>query len=974
MKRKIITLSGLLLLLLGTSLSAQEYREMMKNPGANFYDIQKSFNAYWEVSSKEMAKEKNRNPSTAEAEEEYSEGELYQFRRWEWFMEPRCFPSGKLVNPSAKAFEAWEAEQKNSGSQQKVMSNNGFWNPAGITNYTLGTSGYSCGVGRINCIAFDPNNTNTYYVGTPAGGIWRSTNAGGSWKSLSDGIPVIGVSCIVVNPANSNQIYILTGDGDGGHTGCMGVLVSNNGGETWQRTGLVFDPTLFTRGYKLMMHPSNTSILFAVTSLGIYRTTDAGANWTNVSAGYYYDCEFKPGDPNTMYASLSTSLYRSTDNGINWTQISSGLTGGISSSSRVAVGVSAANANYVYLLCGGSGGYKGVYRSTDSGLNFSLRSGTPNILGYETNGSDNASQASYDLNIGVDPANAETIYSSGIIIWKSTNGGTSWNCKTTWFEPPTPGFSYNHCDEHSFEFQGSTIFTGSDGGIYKSTDGATTFTNLTNGLEITQIYRAAGTPADANLYYYGAQDNGCNKFQDNTDVNTHVRGADGMQCRIHPSNTNIAFIEWQNGGLQKTTNAGVNFTYVSPSSGAWVTPYVMESGNPNVLYFGGSSGIYKSTNGAPGTTSWTLVLGGLDAQIAMAVGVNNPQVVYAASSGVLRRTGDGGNSWSNITGTLPVATASITYIAVSSIDANKVWVSFSGYVAGEKVYYSANGGTTWTNVSGTLPNIPCNTIAFEPGSASDGIYAGTDNGVYYRNNNLGYWVPFRNGLPNVIVNDFVMIGTNKIAAATFGRGLWTSDLFADCPLSFDLTPANNPGSGGYQRYAASDYVTSTRTYTAGLGTDVKYNAGNFVDLKDGFRFDASGDGNFSGFIAGCPTPPAGPIAISGVFDNQLYMAPTKHQEQDATLRVKQDDNTSVQLMPNPFQYQTRVVFNLEKDATVTVTVCDLTGRVIDRFLTNEQLSAGTRELEYNGSHLPNGVYFMNVTIDQQGFQKRIIKM
>jgi photosystem II stability/assembly factor-like uncharacterized protein len=445
-----------------------------------------------------------------------------------------------------------------------------------------------------------------------------------------------------------------------------------------------------------------------------------------------------------------------------------------------------------------------------------------------------------------------------------------------------------------------------------------------------------------------------------------------MQCRIHPSNTSIAYIEWQNGGLQKTTDGGVNFTYVSPSSGAWVTPYVMETGNPNVIYFGGDNAIYKTTNAA---ANWTTVLSGIGTQIAMAVGVNNTQVVYSASSSVLRKTTNGGTTWTNITGTLPVGLASITYIAVSSIDANKLWVSFSGYVAGEKVYYSSNGGTSWTNVSGSLPNIPCNTVAFEPGSAVDGIYVGTDNGVYYRNNTLGYWVPFRNGLPNVIVNDFVMVGTNKIAAATFGRGLWTSDLFVDCPSSWDLTPVNNPGSGGFQRYTASSYVTSTRVYTAGLGTDVKYNAGSFVDLKDGFRFDATGDGNFVGYIAGCPTPPAGPIALTGIFDNTINMVSNSSTiEEGALLKVKQDENAIVQLMPNPFQYQTRVVFNLEKDAIVTVTVSDLTGRIIDRFLTNEQLSAGSRELEYNGSHLPNGVYFMNVSIDQQGFQKRIIKM
>jgi hypothetical protein len=135
-------------------------------------------------------------------------------------------------------------------------------------------------------------------------------------------------------------------------------------------------------------------------------------------------------------------------------------------------------------------------------------------------------------------------------------------------------------------------------------------------------------------------------------------------------------------------------------------------------------------------------------------------------------------NWTIITGSLPVNLAGITSIAVSTSDEKKVWVTLSGSSAGNKVFESVNAGGSWTNISGSLPNIAINCIAFEPGNAVDAIYIGTDKGVYYRNNSLGNWTSFNNGLPSVIVNDlYINTGANKLAAATFGRGIWTSSLY-----------------------------------------------------------------------------------------------------------------------------------------------------------------------------------------------------
>ena len=113
---------------------------------------------------------------------------------------------------------------------------------------------------------------------------------------------------------------------------------------------------------------------------------------------------------------------------------------------------------------------------------------------------------------------------------------------------------------------------------------------------------------------------------------------------------------------------------------------------------------------------------------------------------------------------------------MSDNDPQVIWVTFSGYNAGQKVFKSKNGGTSWVNISGTLPNIPVNCVVYEK-KANNPIYIGTDRGVYYINDLLPNFVPFKFGLPNVIVDDLeIHYGAKKIVAATYGRGLWQTNL------------------------------------------------------------------------------------------------------------------------------------------------------------------------------------------------------
>ncbi|HXC03891.1 MAG TPA: PKD domain-containing protein, partial [Bacteroidia bacterium] len=185
--------------------------------------------------------------------------------------------------------------------------------------------------------------------------------------------------------------------------------------------------------------------------------------------------------------------------------------------------------------------------------------------------------------------------------------------------------------------------------------------------------------------------------------------------------------------------------------------------------------MYKSLNQG---TSWTQLgtLPGTANVTEFAIAPSNPQVMYVLQNNKVIKTSDGGTTWTDVTGTLPVGNARLTNTTVKNTDPNKVWVTFSGYSGNDKVYASTDGGVTWTNYSTGLPNLPVNCIASWNGNT--GLYIGCDVGVYYRDSTMTSWAPYFNGMPDVSVYDLqIFYPLAKIRAASFGRGVWEADLY-----------------------------------------------------------------------------------------------------------------------------------------------------------------------------------------------------
>ncbi|WP_315822333.1 VPS10 domain-containing protein [Paraflavitalea speifideaquila] len=606
-----------------------------------------------------------------------------------------------------------------------------------------------------------PSNLNIIYVSSPGGGIWKSTNGGTSWTSLVDftSSAWLNIFHLHIDPSNQNTIYAAIQGG--------GVIKSSDAGVSWAATGS--GPT---SSKKVVVHPSNSSIVFATGSNGIFRSTDGGISWANVHTEAKEDIEFHPTNPNIMYTSGSggtSSVWRSTDNGVAWTAIT--VANGITNTGRTLIGVSPANVGVVYAVQASGSLFGRMYRSVDTGKTYvttvtgSPGSGT-NYFGYETNGTGTSGQATYDMAICVNPSNINEVMIGGIICWKTTNGGTSFVAQTAWSYPNATG--YNHADVHALEWIGTTIFSGSDGGIYKSTNSGGDWTDLSSGLGIRQFYRIANAKTDPGVITGGAQDNG-SSFRRTDSSWKDWLGADGMDCVISPTNANIAIGTSQNGSIYKTTNAGQSYSNLTkPSNGNWVTPLVMHPTNHNTVY-GGWTGIYRSANG--GSTWTNISTGVITGMLAtLAVAPTDTQYIYGSIGSTLYRTHNGGSTWVTIT-----APATINAIFVSPVNPRKIYLACNSTT--NRVYVSTDTGRTYTNLSAGLPALSARSIVVDD-NASEGIYVGMNVGVYYRDNVDTSWVEHASGLPLVAINEVeIQKSSNKLRVATYGRGVWETNLW-----------------------------------------------------------------------------------------------------------------------------------------------------------------------------------------------------
>ncbi len=696
-----------------------------------------------------------------------------QFKRWEYNALRRVKEDGYLPTTQERLFELqeWNAYLNETAANRSVLPDN--WQELGPKSWNA-TSGWNPGVGRLTGLAIDEGDANHMIVGANTGGVWRTTDGAQTWTPLSDYFSNLSVYSVAIDPSDSDTYYFGSTSGN--------IFKSTDAGATWTLLATIGSSAV----NKILINPNNTNMIFAsADNAGVYRSIDGGLTWLIAVADTKgYDIEFKPGDVSVVYASGS-GFHKSIDGGLTFTTIT-----GFSNGAKM-IGVSADDANVVYVLEASGGKFGGFYTSSNSGDSFTkLNHGSLNFFGYSTVGDDNSGQAPRDMAIAVNPTDVNEVHIAGILTWRSTNGGVNFSCTSDWIpgNAASQNIGYCHADVDDLQFNGTSLYAITDGGVFRASNTGTVNANyyedLTDGLGIRQFYKIGVTQSADVIVSGGAQDNGTSFYTAAGGWKDWL-GADGMESFIDKTNSNLFYGTTQGGQLYRSSNGGNTYANINePGSGGgnWVTPFEQDPITENAMYVGYNI-IYKSTTFGG---SWTAVSQNFGGNLNnLKIAQSNNQIMYASRGPFLYKTTDGGaTDW--VQTTLPGGT--INSIAIHPSNPNKIAVAIGTI---NRVMVSEDGGDTWINYKKNLPNFSAFAVVWDD-NGNDGLYLGMDYGIYYIDNTFTDWQPYSNLLPNVYVNELEI---NKIDgllyAATYGRGLWASPLVTGVAGIEDRISASN---------------------------------------------------------------------------------------------------------------------------------------------------------------------------------------
>lgn len=685
------------------------------------------------------------------------------YQRLKWFYELRANEDGEI--PYLKRWNSFVESKANLFKDNNVTVT-ANWISMGPTN--IG--------GRMISHAFDPTNSEILWVGSAAGGLWRTTNGGDSWEAMTDYLPSLAVGAIAINPSDRNIMLLGSGEAYGWRfmVNGVGILKSTDRGLTWNQTSFSYLQAQGVSCYAIVWDPVNTNNVYAGCTNGFWRSTDMGETWIRTLSGSATAVVMNKQQPNILYTIIGgAGLYKSINFGESWNNINNGIPQG-SSIGFSSLSICDAYPNILYAGIArndGTGKMLGFYRSNDAGESWNYIQ-TPDFYCYIPP-VEYICQGWYDNVTVVSPWDSNLVYTGGINLYRTTNSGLSWQT------PAGPLFNPSvHVDHHSFGFDPtnpSNLYSFNDGGVFKSTNGGSTWQSKNEGLVTVQYYSIASAQTDTNIVSGGSQDN-FTQVVNNTNGNTNWSSwwhGDGMITNIDYTNSQIMYGEAQFGDHGKTINGGIDsfaINYGITEAGPWVTPVIMHPIDPNILFTASDTKIYKTTNGGG---IWNAVS---NIPYCKILGIDkiNPDHVYAASwffsSGYnqFRYSSDGGANW--VQRTSPGFR--VTDIESGFDQEGLLYVTVNAFDGNPKVYKSTDYANTWIDITNNLPQVGINAITINPYNTNH-LYIATDLGVYVSLNDGAEWIEFNNNLPNVYTFDihFHPVDTT-VRAGTYGRGCW----------------------------------------------------------------------------------------------------------------------------------------------------------------------------------------------------------
>lgn len=669
--------------------------------------------------------------------------------------------------------------------------------------------------GRTRAIMWDPNDPNgeKFWAGGVTGGLWYTDdiyNTGEPWTNVDDFWANISITSIAYDPTNTQVFYVGTGEGWGaGSSRGAGIWKSTDGGDTWNQ--LSASTNFYYVNDLIVRNESGSGVLYVgvkanyyqgqwqgIDQDGLFRSTNGGDSFTQVmdltSNKPYAIADIELDADNNIWIGTQSNPYGngggqiwSSANGTDWS-LSTQRSGG-----RVELATAPSNADVIYGLIESGGQIGEVIKSSDGGTTWSSLT-EPNDADGGIPASDfSRGQAWYDLIAIVDPNDENSVFVGGIDLFRSQDGGSTWDQVSHWYGGF--GFPYVHADQHSMAFKpgsSSDAVFGNDGGIFLSTSADASdmgFTSRNNNYNVTQFYAAAIHPTAATDYFLaGSQDNGTQKFTlPGLGSTTEPTGGDGAYCFIDQNDPSIQITSYVYNSYYLSTNGGTTFNGFSSdqSSGRFINPADYDD-NQGVLFSAGSSVAIARwlnvKNGSPSRDDLSVSMDDQASHLRVSPHTTNSTTLFVGTgAGSLYRITNANTSNATITeisgSNFPDGNISCLEIGASE---NDLICTFSNYGV-TSIWSSTNGGDTWTSKEGDLPDMPVRWALYNPNN-SDEVILATELGIWRTSDFSSVnptWEPSNEGLANVRVDMLqIRASDNEVIAATYGRGLFSTSGFS----------------------------------------------------------------------------------------------------------------------------------------------------------------------------------------------------
>ncbi len=684
----------------------------------------------------------------------------------------------------------------------------------------------------------------TMYVATASGGVWKTVNEGISWEPIFENEVTTSIGDIELDPKNQDVVWVGTGEANifrSSHAGC-GIYKSTDAGKTWKNMGLENTNTIA----RIVINPKNTDIIYVAAGgnewttnpdRGVYKTTNGGKSWEKVlyvdELTAANDLVMDPKDPNTLYATTwqrirqkwndprtepdytNSGIWKTTNGGKSWKKINQGLPEA-QYRGRIGIDIARSNPKVLYAFVDNyeiaryygdeadtdsygrpkGGVIKGatIYRSNDKGKTWKQTSGhTEKMKTFMERHS--ATYGWVFAQMRVDPNDENTIYTMGLGLNVSNDGGKTFR-----------GLRGMHGDHHGLWIDPDNsdyLVNCNDGGVVISYDGGKAWKNSNDNLPAVQFFNL-WYDMDTPFRVYGSiQDHGSrrgvvdiSRGRDNIPATDWegAPGGEGTSHAIDPRDPNVVYSAGFYGSISRTNLATgerkrilpVEFESDPPLRGQWVAPFILSPHNPDILYHG-MQYIFRSLDRGD---TWEKIskdltyndpekMGDIPYQTLSAISESPIKygLIYAGTDdGRLHVTKDGGDNWTEITSGL-IPKRWISGAVASKYKLGTVYVTQNGKRNDDFAAYvwkSEDYGKSWKDISANIPAGTVNVIREDPNRPNI-LYVGTDNGVFVTKDGGETWTVLGD-LPSTYVHDLIIHPRdNVIVIATHGRGMWALD-------------------------------------------------------------------------------------------------------------------------------------------------------------------------------------------------------